>query len=70
MFKSSNLRNLILLTILGGILGYTYYAVIGCNTGSCAIWANPTPSMAYGSGFGFLAGIFFSRDVPRKFFPW
>ena len=70
MFKGSNLRNLIILTILGAILGYTYYALIGCNTGGCAVWASAGPSTAYGSAFGFLAGIFFSRDVPKKFLPW
>ncbi len=38
--------------VLGGAIGYAYYAVVGCATGSCPITAHPWTA----AGFGMLAG--------------
>lgn len=39
---------------IGGVLGYLYYKVVGCRTGSCPITSNPIRSIAYGALMGFL----------------
>jgi hypothetical protein len=39
---------------LGGVLGYGYYALVGCSSGGCAITSNPWISTAFGSMAGFL----------------
>lgn len=41
--------------LVGAALGYAYYALIGCNTGTCPITADPWISTAYGAGLGALA---------------
>lgn len=39
---------------LGGILGYLYYYLIGCNMGSCPITSNPYLSIFFGILMGLL----------------
>ena len=53
--KKTVLR-LSLFGLAGAILGYTYYAFIGCNNGTCMITSNPMISSAYGALMGFLLG--------------
>lgn len=43
--------------IIGGILGYTYYYFIGCNSGGCAITGNPINSTLYGAALGLIWGL-------------
>ncbi len=44
--------------VIGAILGYVYYAKVGCVTGHCMIWANPWIATTYGGLLGFLvAGL-------------
>jgi hypothetical protein len=44
--------------VLGGFLGWLYYAKVGCVTGHCMIWANPWMAVLYGALLGFLvAGL-------------
>lgn len=38
--------------LLGGAAGATYYAVVGCSTGSCLITSNPWISTAWGAAIG------------------
>jgi len=45
----------VLVTALGALAGYAYYAWVGCVTGSCPITGNPWSSTAYGALIGFLA---------------
>lgn len=40
--------------IIGAILGYLYYAQIGCTSGTCAITSKPLNSTAYGAVMGVL----------------
>ncbi|MBW2254970.1 MAG: hypothetical protein JRI25_10285 [Deltaproteobacteria bacterium] len=43
------------LGLLGGVaVGYAYYALIGCRTGTCLISSNPWLSSGY---FGFLGWL-------------
>lgn len=38
--------------IIGGLLGYAYYKVVGCSTGACPITSNPYTSVLYGALLG------------------
>ncbi|NLR89747.1 MULTISPECIES: DUF6132 family protein [Flammeovirga] len=44
----SNYWKNILVVLLGGTLGYSYYYFIGCNNGTCAITSSPVNSTLYG----------------------
>ncbi len=52
--------------ILGVVGGYGYFALIGCNTGSCAITSNPYMSMAWGGLLGYLLPDFFIKKAEEK----
>lgn len=47
----------ILGVIVGGILGFLYYKLVGCSTGTCPITSNPINSTAYGAVMGLLIGL-------------
>ncbi|MEF9941930.1 MAG: hypothetical protein RSA90_02185 [Lachnospiraceae bacterium] len=49
--------------IVGGILGYLYYAKVGCVTGTCGITSSPYFSTIFGMVFGFWLSLFFSQDT-------
>jgi len=38
--------------VVGGVLGYTYYATIGCSTGACPITSSPVVSTFWGALIG------------------
>lgn len=40
--------------VIGCILGFVYYKLVGCPTGSCPITSNPYSSTIYGGVIGFL----------------
>ena len=40
--------------LVGAALGYGWYRVVGCSTGTCPITANPWSSTAYGAVMGLL----------------
>jgi len=40
--------------LIGGLLGFGYYKVIGCASGSCPITSNPWSSSIYGAIMGIL----------------
>lgn len=46
--------------VIGGMLGYGYYRLVGCSTGSCPITSSPWISTLY----GVLLGALFS-GMPR-----
>lgn len=48
--------------LLGSIGGYLYYALIGCNSGTCAITSNPLMSTLYGGMMGGLIANLFKKD--------
>jgi hypothetical protein len=39
----------------GAILGFGYYKLVGCRSGSCPITSNPYASTLFGAVMGFLA---------------
>lgn len=45
---------LIIGTVIGGALGYSYYRFIGCSSGACPITSNPYISTIYGAILGFM----------------
>ena len=51
--------------IIGGVIGFTYWNFVGCDGASCAIWASPTNSVAYGSLLG-AVGINVFRSFKSK----
>ncbi len=54
-----------LFTFAGAAGGYLYYALVGCNTGSCAITSNPYMSIAWGGLLGYLLPDFFVKEKKR-----
>lgn len=40
--------------VIGGVLGFLYYRIVGCKTGSCPITSSPTRSIIYGAVMGLL----------------
>jgi hypothetical protein len=50
-------------TAVGAIIGWLYWKLIGCDSGSCAITSDPLKSTIYGAVMtGLLASIFEHRD--------
>lgn len=47
----------ILSTIAGAVLGYSYYYFIGCQSGTCPITSNWHISTLYGAGLGLVASF-------------
>ncbi len=50
----NNFNKILLATMTGALLGFSYYYFIGCNSGSCAITSRPINSTAYGALMGFV----------------
>lgn len=51
--------------IAGGILGYAYYSLVGCNSGTCAITSKPFNSTAYGMVMGYLMFSVFEKSKSK-----
>ncbi|NQU11297.1 YtxH domain-containing protein [bacterium] len=45
--------------VVGGMLGFGYYRLIGCSTGACPLTSNPWLSTLYGMLLGGLFGSSF-----------
>jgi len=56
IFKSKKMALLKILAgaVIGGLLGFAYYKLIGCKSGTCPIRANPWSSIIFGAIFGAL----------------
>lgn len=52
--------------LVGGMLGYSYYYFIGCNSGSCAITSKPFNSSMYGMLMGYFMFSIFDKSKERK----
>ncbi len=46
--------------VAGAALGYGYYRLVGCATGTCPITSNPWIATVYGSLVGAVAGLSFT----------
>ncbi len=51
--KYFTIRHLIL-TVIGGVVGYIYYRFWGCANQTCPITSNPYLTILYGMLFGYL----------------
>lgn len=51
--------------VAGSLAGFCYWKFVGCNSGTCAIWANPTKSTLYGAMLGALLLLSFAPDSPK-----
>ena len=40
--------------VVGGLLGYGWYRLVGCSTGTCPLTSNPFISTLYGALMGLL----------------
>jgi len=40
--------------VIGGVVGFLYYKLVGCRSGSCPITSNPLSSIIFGAIFGGL----------------
>lgn len=50
--------------VIGGILGFAYYKMVGCPTGACPIASNPVASIIYGAVLGaVIAGSMWRPDT-------
>ncbi len=47
---------LVLSVLAGALLGYGYFRLVGCRTGTCPITARWWTATAYGALMGFLFG--------------
>jgi len=50
--KKKRLVKPVLGIVLGGVLGYAYYALVGCSTGHCPITSNPWIATFWGAAIG------------------
>ena len=51
--------------LLGAIVGYLYYAFVGCASGTCAITSNPLISSLYGALMGGLLLNMFEKETQK-----
>ena len=42
-------KRTILAGILGAVMGYTYFHIVGCSAGSCVLSSHPLISISYGA---------------------
>ena len=51
--------------VAGSLAGFLYWKYVGCNSGTCAIWSNPTRATIYGAILGGLLLFSFVPDSSR-----
>ncbi len=52
--RSHRMIKIVLGVIIGGAIGFGYYKLVGCSTGTCPITSNPYISTIYGCILGGL----------------
>ncbi len=62
MKNKTNWKRPVLFTAGGALIGFAYYYLIGCATGSCPITSNPHISTAYMGSMGWLLSGIFSKS--------
>lgn len=61
-FIDMKIRRYLIWVGAGMILGYLYYALIGCASGACPISSSPFMSIIYGGVMGWIASGIFEKD--------
>lgn len=61
-------QNLLILigVVFGAIGGFSYYSVIGCNSGTCSITSSPINSTLYGMIMGGLLFSLFQKEKSKN----
>jgi hypothetical protein len=52
--KKKSQMKLVLFVLGGAVVGYLYYRLVGCRSGTCPITSSPIISSLYGALMGFL----------------
>ncbi|MCA0429909.1 MAG: DUF6132 family protein [Bacteroidetes bacterium] len=52
--------------LIGALIGYLYWFIIGCSSGSCAITSKPLNSTIYFAVLGGLIFSIFQKDKKTK----
>lgn len=56
--KRKKMIRIIIGVVIGAILGFGYYRLVGCSSGTCPITSNPWISTLYGAVMGaVVAGV-------------
>lgn len=55
------MKRIVFSTLIGALVGYLYYAFIGCYSGTCSITSNPYNSTIYFAVMGLLVGTLFQK---------
>lgn len=61
-FIDAKIRRYLLWVGAGMVLGYLYYALIGCASGTCPISSSPFGSILYGGVMGWIVSGIFEKD--------
>jgi hypothetical protein len=48
---------MILGIVIGGLLGYAWFRLVGCSTGACPLTSNPYISTIYGAALGLIVSL-------------
>lgn len=67
-FLRKNKKAIVLVSVgalTGALAGFFYWKNIGCNSGTCAIWSNPTKSTLYGAMLGAMFLFSFAPDSSK-----
>ena len=64
--KLKSKRISIIFLILGGVSGFLYWRLVGCNMGSCPIKSNWYVITPYGMLLGWLAGDLVASFIKKK----
>ena len=59
--RKDNMLRYIIGALVGAVLGYLYYRLVGCVTGTCPITSSPYISTIYGAVIGVLLSIAFKK---------
>ena len=55
---TAHVLKIVIGVVVGGVLGYLYYRVIGCATGACPLTSNKYSATIYGA----ILGLFFTLN--------
>lgn len=60
------MRHYLLWTAAGMVLGYLYYSLVGCASGTCPIFSSPFLTILYGGAMGWISSGIFEPEADSK----